>query len=80
MGSGGADLPRRPAVPAADARRLRNELRLRALGIARAKAQECSVEPLDVGEAGEPAVVEGVKLREIDDLAHWLELELALPA
>jgi uncharacterized protein YcaQ len=48
-------------VPAQQARRLRNERRLRALGIARAKGPECAVEPVDVEEAGEPAVVEGVK-------------------
>jgi len=48
-------------VPRDDARRIRNERRLRALGIARARGPECPVEPLDVGDAGEPAVVEGVK-------------------
>ncbi|MGE5133563.1 MAG: DNA glycosylase AlkZ-like family protein [Gemmatimonadota bacterium] len=53
--------PDEPAVPAAEARRIRDERRLRALGIARARGPECPVEPLDVGEAGEPAVVEGVK-------------------
>ena len=125
-----------PVVPREDARRIRNEQRLRALGIARARGPECPVEPVDVGQVGEPAVVEGVKgqwrvdpsllgqpfsgraallclvgkldatadrkggvLRvdaihqdvpfdgamsaavdgEIKDLAHWLELDLALP-
>jgi uncharacterized protein len=53
--------PDDPAVPAGEARRRRNELRLRALGIARARGPECPVEPQDVGEIGEPAVVEGVK-------------------
>jgi len=48
-------------VPAGEALRARNERRLRALGIARARGPECPVEPADVGEAGEPAVVEGVK-------------------
>jgi uncharacterized protein len=43
------------------ARRGRDARRLQALGIARAKGPECPVEPLDVGEAGEPAVVDGVK-------------------
>ncbi len=52
--------PDDPPVPADEARRLRNELRLRALVIARARAAECPGEPNDVGEAGEPAVVEGV--------------------
>ena len=53
--------PDDPVVPAEEARRIRNERRLRALGIARARGPECPVEPMDVGEAGEPAVVEGVK-------------------
>jgi uncharacterized protein YcaQ len=53
--------PDDPVVPADEARRIRNERRLRALGIARARGPECPVEPVDVGEAGEPAVVEGVK-------------------
>ena len=44
-----------------DARRRRDERRLQALGIARAKGPECPVEPLDVGAVGEPAVVVGVK-------------------
>ena len=59
------DLPERvyPAgtvIPSVeDARRIRNERRLRALGIARAKTTGMPVEPIDVGDAGEPAVVEG---------------------
>ena len=53
--------PDDPVVPADEARRIRDERRLRALGIARARGPECPVEPVDVGEAGEPAVVEGVK-------------------
>ncbi len=53
--------PDDPAVPADEARRIRNEWRLRALGIARARGPQCPVEPTDVGEAGEAAVVEGVK-------------------
>jgi len=48
-------------VPADKAARLRAERRLRALGLARARGPECPVEPSDVGEIGEPAVVEGVK-------------------
>ena len=43
-----------------EARRIRNERRLRALGIARAKTTAMPVEPIDVGDTGEPAVVEGV--------------------
>ena len=53
--------PDDPIVPADQARRTRDERRLRALGIARARAPQSPVEPADVGEAGEPAVVEGVK-------------------
>ena len=44
-----------------DAQRARNERRLTALGIARQKRPEMPIEPVYVGEAGEPAVVEGVK-------------------
>jgi uncharacterized protein YcaQ len=43
-----------------EAERVRNERRLRALGIARAKGAKMGIEPVDVGEAGEPAVVDGV--------------------
>jgi uncharacterized protein YcaQ len=48
-------------VPSADeGRRIRNERRLRSLGIARVKSTPMPIEPVDVGEAGEPAIVEGV--------------------
>ncbi len=50
-----------PAVPEDEASRIRNERRLRALGIARARGTQIPVEPLDVGEAGEPAEVAGVR-------------------
>jgi len=53
--------PDDPVVPAPEARRRRDQRRLRALGIARARGPECPVEPVDVGEAAEPAVVEGVR-------------------
>jgi len=53
--------PDDPAIPPDQALRTRNERRLAALGIARARGPECAVEPADVGEAGEPAVVDGVK-------------------
>jgi hypothetical protein len=55
--------PDDPVVPAEDARRIRDERRLRALGIARARAPESAVEPMDVHDVGEAAVVEGVKGR-----------------
>jgi uncharacterized protein YcaQ len=43
-----------------EAGRRRNERRLASLGIARAKTTGQPVEPLDVGDAGEEAVVDGV--------------------
>jgi uncharacterized protein YcaQ len=50
------------AVPSVEeAERRRNERRLTSLGIARQKARAMPMEPIHVGEAGEPAVVEGVK-------------------
>jgi uncharacterized protein YcaQ len=45
----------------AEAHRVRNERRLAALGIAREKATAMPLEPVHVGEAGEPALVEGTK-------------------
>jgi uncharacterized protein len=61
------DLPERvypaavelPSVEEAEQRK--NERRLAALGIARAKFRAMPMEPVHVGEAGEPAEVEGVK-------------------
>jgi uncharacterized protein YcaQ len=52
--------PEGPSVPVEEAEHLRNERRLSALGIARAKGPDCPAEPLDVGNAGDSAVVEGV--------------------
>jgi len=50
------------AVPSVgEALRIRNERRLASLGIARRKTTKMPIEPVDVGDAGEPAVVEGVK-------------------
>jgi uncharacterized protein len=49
-----------PAVPVEEAHRRRNARRLRALGIARERAPAMPNEPVDVGAAGEPAVVDGV--------------------
>ena len=49
-------------VPSPDeADRAKNERRLASLGIARQKTTAMPIEPIDVGEAGEPAVVEGTK-------------------
>ena len=60
------DLPERvyPAdvvIPSEEDARIRNERRLASLGIARQKTTKLPIEPVDVGEAGEPAVVEAVK-------------------
>jgi uncharacterized protein YcaQ len=61
------DLPERvyPAgveIPSPEeAERIRNERRLAALGIARGQARAMPMEPIHVGEVGEPAVVEAVK-------------------
>ena len=61
------DVPERvyPAgveVPSPEEARSRmNERRLGALGIARRKSTKMPIEPVDVGDAGEPAVVEGVQ-------------------
>jgi hypothetical protein len=50
------------AVPSVEeAERRKNERRLASLGIARQKTRVMPMEPTHVGEAGEPAVVEGVK-------------------
>jgi uncharacterized protein YcaQ len=49
-------------VPSVDeATRRKNERRLTSLGIARRKTRAMPVEPVDVGDAGEPAAVDGVK-------------------
>jgi len=53
--------PDDPVVPVEEAQRVRDTRRLRALGIARARGTSYQVEQAHVGEAGEPAVVEGVK-------------------
>jgi uncharacterized protein YcaQ len=61
------DLPERvyPAdlevPPVDDARRVRNQRRLRSLGIARVRSTLMPLEPVDVGEIGIAAEVEGVK-------------------
>jgi uncharacterized protein YcaQ len=49
-------------TPSADeAERIKNERRLAALGLARTKGAKMPIEPIHVGDAGEPAVVEGTK-------------------
>jgi uncharacterized protein YcaQ len=47
-------------VPAAEAKRLREERRLRSLGIARAKAAVLPGEPISVGNAGVAVQIEGL--------------------
>jgi uncharacterized protein len=50
------------AVPSVEeAERRKNERRLASLGIARQKTRAMPMEPTHVGDAGEPAVVEGIK-------------------
>lgn len=54
--------PEDGSFPSADeALRERNRRRLRALGVARERTTEFPMEPADVGEAGEPAVIEGTR-------------------
>ncbi|WP_456785878.1 DNA glycosylase AlkZ-like family protein [Cellulomonas sp. P5_C5] len=53
--------PQDPPVPLEEASRTRAERRLAALGIARQRGPAHPVEPVDVGEVGEEAVVEGVR-------------------
>jgi len=52
--------PDDPPVPVEQAERVRDERRLRALGVARPQAAKTPNEPNHVGEAGEPATIEGV--------------------
>jgi uncharacterized protein YcaQ len=53
--------PDDPGIPPDEAATILNTRRLRALGIARARATFPPGEPNHVGEVGEPAVVEGVR-------------------
>lgn len=53
--------PDEPVVPLAEAMEIRARRRLRSLGIARGRAAVAPNEPNDVGEVGEPAVIEGVR-------------------
>ncbi|MFT4296085.1 MAG: crosslink repair DNA glycosylase YcaQ family protein [Micropruina sp.] len=52
--------PDLPEVPDAEVDARRDQRRLQSLGIARAKQTEVPLERMDVGAAGEPAIVEGV--------------------
>ena len=49
-----------PEVPDAEVDACRDRRRLQSLGIARAKQTEVPLERMDVGEAGEPAVIDGI--------------------
>jgi len=62
--------PDHPVIPAAEARPERDRRRLHALGIVRVTAPETQIEPAVVGDAGEPAVVEGVRGEWRVDPAH----------
>jgi uncharacterized protein YcaQ len=53
--------PDEPAVPAPEARAERDRRRLKALGIVRGTGPSCPAEPLDAADAGEPAVIDGVR-------------------
>ena len=53
--------PGTPVVPSDEANRIKAERRIRALGIARATGTAVPVDSNIVGEAGEPATIEGVR-------------------
>ena len=50
-----------PAVPLEEAVRIRNERRLRSLGVAPVKTPDLPIETTRVGDAGKPATIEGVR-------------------
>jgi uncharacterized protein YcaQ len=52
--------PDDPVPSVEEALRLRDQRRLRSLGLARASTTKLPFEPVDVGAAGEPAVIDGV--------------------
>ncbi|MFC7241789.1 DNA glycosylase AlkZ-like family protein [Catellatospora aurea] len=62
-------------VPAAEAALIRSQRRLRSLGVARARGAQQAAEPVDVADAGEPAVVEGLRGRWRVDPAQVEALE-----
>jgi uncharacterized protein YcaQ len=53
--------PDDPVIPLEEALHIRATRRLHALGLSRARAAEAPGEPNDVGDVGEPAVIEGVR-------------------
>jgi uncharacterized protein len=62
--------------PVEEAERRKNERRLASLGIARQKTRAMPMEPTHVGDAGEPAVVEGIKGEwRVDPAAHGDDFE-----
>lgn len=71
--------PDDPRVPVDEARRIVDARRLAALGIARSRAAKTPNEPNDVGEAGEPALVEGVRGSWQVDPEHLEALEGDFP-
>lgn len=62
-----------PAIPEAEALRLRDAKRLRALGIARRRGAAAMVEPIEVAIGGAEAMVEGVRGRWVID-PRYLDL------
>jgi uncharacterized protein YcaQ len=66
-----------PEIPYEEAIAIRNDRRLRSLGVAPAKAPKQPLEPTDVGPAGLPATIEGsdVAWRVHPDVLPWLEDE-----
>jgi uncharacterized protein YcaQ len=64
-----------PVIPFDEALAIRNDRRLRSLGVAPAKAPKQPLEPTDVGPAGLPATIEGsdVAWRVHPDVLPWLD-------
>jgi hypothetical protein len=64
-----------PVTPFEEAFAIRNDRRLRSLGVAPAKGPKQPLEPIDVGPAGLPATIEGsdVAWRIHPDVLPWLD-------
>lgn len=64
-----------PAIPFEEAFAIRNDRRLRSLGVAPAKGPKQPLEPIDVGPAGLPATIEGsdVAWRVHPEVLPWLD-------